>query len=132
MKNGKVIGEFEKFLYRDLSENHELTRAFLNEALKDDESLSAKEAYSVLLLCLHDVIEAYGGREEMSRKSGIPVEKLNHIFDEKEPIDEQIFAAIIDTFGWSLSAHEPHIVPRRVEIAERLSCDLPLLAAFNK
>lgn len=125
MNKKNAISSYEKFLYQDILNDSEFALAYLNGALSDD-------TYPVFLLCLHDVIEAYGGREIASQKSGIPIEKLDRILAEQDHIDQQTFAAIINTFGWSLSSHEPRIIAHPQATTNVATVDFSLLEAFNK
>lgn len=107
-KEAIINKSYREQLFEEIRSDGEFAIGYINSALEGEE-------YRILLLSLYDVIDAFGGLEYFSRESGIPLEKLDRIIDEVEPLEDEVLEALARVLGWEIATKVPHIVLRSIK-----------------
>lgn len=88
--------DYKEFLFKRLRNNPEYCKAYLNEALHDED-------FSVFLLALKDVIEAKSSIAKISDEAGLNRENLYRMLSETGNPQLQSILKLIDALGLKLS-----------------------------
>lgn len=104
-KEAIINKSYREHLFEDFRESPECALGYMNSGLAEDNQ-------QLVLLSLYDVIDAFGGLEYFSRTSGIPMEKLDRIIDEVDPLEDEVLEALMSVLGWEIATKTPHIILR--------------------